>query len=120
MSDGFFDVEIDDELAGNWALIKTGAFITTIGTSAIYSNRDVLICAAAIGDFFLGTGIDDKLEVTLALGKTWIVTGWNCDFPLSIGLIVKISHGSLVANIVNAVIGDGLFDVEIYVKLENS
>ena len=41
-----------------------------------------MIYSVVAGYYFLGTEIDDKLSVTLALGKTVVVTGWNSYFSL--------------------------------------
>ena len=59
------------------------------------------------GDGFLGTEIDDKIARSLALGKNVVVTGWNCVFSFSIGALVLILTGGLVATKVTSEIGDG-------------
>ena len=68
-------------------------------------------------NIYLGTEIDDKLAGNLELGKTIVLTGWNSDFTLSIGLLVTISNGDTVASIFTAAIGGGFADVEIDDKL---
>ena len=69
------------------------------------------------GDCFLGTKIYDKLADTLAFGKTVLVTDWNSDFYLSVGLLVTISTGDLVATTVTASIVYAFLDVKIDDKL---
>ena len=55
--------------------------------------------------------------INKAFGKNLVVTGWNCDFSLSIGILVKISTGDLVATTDTAEVGDGFLDVEIHDKI---
>ena len=62
------------------------------------------------GDGFLGTEIDDKLAGYLALVKTVVVTGLKKN--LSVGSLVTISTGSLVATICTSAIVNSL-DVSI-------
>ena len=60
---------------------------------------------------------DNKLAGTLALFKTVVVTGWNGNFPFSIGALVTISTVVLVETIFTAEIFDCFLDVEIDDKL---
>ena len=45
---------------------------------------------------------DNKLAGTLALFKTVVVTGWNGNFPFSIGALVTISTGYLFTTTVTS------------------
>ena len=82
--------------------LYSGTLITSLGW----------VWSVFTGDGFLGTGIDDddKLEDTLSLGKTVVVTGWNFNFSLSIGVLVTISSGDFVATTVTSEIV-GVLDV---------
>ena len=66
---------------------------------------------------YLGTEIDYKLASHLEIGKTIILTGWNSDFYLSIGYLVTISYGALVATAVTEEICDGFVVTGIDHKL---
>ena len=77
-----------------------------------------MIQSFVTGGCFLGTEIDDKLADTLSLGKNVVVTGLNIYFTFSIGLLVTIPAGDLVAKTVTTEIGDVFLDVEIDDKLE--
>ena len=48
----------------------------------------VMVYLVVSGDGFLSTEMDDKLSITLALGKLAVVIGWNGVFSISVGSLV--------------------------------